>query len=319
MSGPAISVIIPAYNSAETIRRVADSVLAQSFRDFELIIIDDGSTDDTSQILQSYQDKRLRIYTQKNQGPALTRNHGIELARGKYIMFIDSDDYVADGYLEKYYRTITDQNSDLVIGGYQHLKNGKVDFVRQLKPGKFAKYIVVAPYCKIYRKSFIQKHHITFLDTTSSEDVYFSVLLYSKNPKITIIDDTSYYYCYRADSVSNTAHKGFDEKVDILDLMQRINFTDTEDVPLNQYFIIRYIIWYLLYSGKTATADKFYQEYQKYFAWLKNHIPNYSKNPNIRPLGPSGELPNLGVTIFIFMMLHKLHLIRVFAKIYCKG
>jgi len=319
MLNPKISIIIPAYNSAETIRRTVDSVLAQTFQDFELIVIDDGSKDNTCEVLQSYKDKRLRIYHQKNQGPALTRNRGIELARGEYLMFIDSDDYIESGYLEMYYREAIVKKADLVIGGYKHLKNDKVDFIRQLKPGRFAKYIVVGPVCKIYKREFIRKHNITFLDTTSSEDVYFSVLLYSKNPKISIIDDTSYNYYYRADSISNTAHKGFDERVNILDLMERINFKNIDDVELNQYFITRYIIWYLLYSGKAATPEKFYQEYKKYFAWLGKNIPGYDKNPNIRIFGPDGELPRLGLTVYVFMTLHKMHLIKFFAKVYCHG
>ncbi len=316
---PSISIIIPTYNCAQYIHRCIDSILTQSFQDFELIIIDDGSKDDTYKILQRYEDARVRICTQKNQGPAKTRNRGIKMARGEYLMFIDSDDYINPGYLERYYREITSQKADLVIGGYKHLKDGTADFIRQLKPGKFAKYIVVGPVCKIYRKSFIDKHKITFLDTTGSEDVYFSVLLYSKNPQISIIDDTGYNYCYNAESISNTAHKGFNDEVDILDLMQKINFTDIDDVELNQYFILRYIIWYLLYSGKSATADKFYQEYQRYFAWLTQNISYFTKNPNIRMLGPAGELPKLGFTIFMFMTLHRLHLIKLFAKVYCRG
>lgn len=319
MLNPKVSIIIPAYNSASTIGRTVDSVLAQTFSDFELILIDDGSHDKTYSILQGYQDQRLRVYTQTNRGPALTRNRGIELARGEYLMFIDSDDYIGRQYVGKYYQEITSRRADLVIGGYKHLKNNKVDFVRRLKPGRFAKYIVMAPYCKIYRRDFIKRHHITFLDTMSSEDVYFSALLYSKNPKISLIDDTSYYYCYRTDSISNTTHKGFDKKVDILDLMKRINFQDIEDVELNQYFITRYIIWYLLYSGKTASPKKFYQEYQKYFAWLEKNIPNYNKNPNIRIFGPDGELPRLGFIVYVFMMLRRLSLIKVLAKAYCKG
>lgn len=319
MPSPKVSIIIPAYNAEAYVRRCVDSVLAQSFDDFELIIIDDGSKDGTLKILREYGNKRLRVLTQKNQGPALTRNRGIKLARGKYIMFIDCDDYIGPDFLEVYYREICEKKVDLVIGGYKHLRDGKVDFTRKLKPGKFAKYVVVAPYCKLYRKDFVLSHGVTFLDTKSSEDVYFSVLLYSKNPKISIIDDTSYYYCYNSTSISNTDHKGFNSEVDILDLMARINFADIDDVPLNQYFIVRYIIWYLLYSGRNSTPDIFYKEYQKYFAWLDDHIPNYSKNPNIRVFGPSGELPRLGFTVYAFMLLRRMHLIKQFIKIYCKG
>ena len=114
-------------------------------------------------------------------------------------------------------------------------------------------------------------------------------------------------------------HKGFSENVDILSLTDYINFEKVENPELHRYFIIRYIIWYLLYSGKQATKEKFMTEYKKYFLWMEKNIPDYRKNKKISILGPKGEQRSVGFTIFVFMLLHRMHLVGFFASVYCKG
>ena len=91
MDRPLVSVIIPTYNRAKMIRMTIDNVLEQTYRNFELIIVDDGSTDDTQSVLRGYGD-RIRVVTQANAGPAVARNRGVEAAHGEIIAFQDSDD-----------------------------------------------------------------------------------------------------------------------------------------------------------------------------------------------------------------------------------
>src|SRR4051794_36269759 len=92
-ANPLVSVVIPAFNRAFILPEALDSVLAQTFKDFELIVVDDGSTDDTEEVLRPYVERRgVRFLPQANQGPAAARNRGIEAARGKYVAFLDSDD-----------------------------------------------------------------------------------------------------------------------------------------------------------------------------------------------------------------------------------
>jgi glycosyltransferase involved in cell wall biosynthesis len=89
---PVVSVVVPAYNVATTIRQTLDSILHQTFQDIEIIVVDDGATDETPQILKSYKDSRMRVVRQVNRGLAGARNTGIQLSMGKYIAFCDSDD-----------------------------------------------------------------------------------------------------------------------------------------------------------------------------------------------------------------------------------
>ena len=109
MNSPVVCVIIPAYNAAGFIRRAVDSVLAQTFQDFELLVVDDGSTDDTRTVLASYGD-RIRLLTKENGGPAAARNHGLRHAQGRYVAFLDSDDYWLPGKLEHQVRLLDNRH-----------------------------------------------------------------------------------------------------------------------------------------------------------------------------------------------------------------
>lgn len=115
MSTPLISVIIPTCNRAHVIEKAVRSVLEQTFADFELLIIDDGSSDNTQQVLEALQDERIRYVYQENAGACAARNHGIALAQGEYIAFHDSDDLWYPNKLEKQLECINETGSDIVI------------------------------------------------------------------------------------------------------------------------------------------------------------------------------------------------------------
>lgn len=118
---PTISVIVPVYKVEPYLRQCVDSILAQTFTDFELILVDDGSPDSCGMICDTYanQDLRVRVVHQENMGLSAARNAGIGLANGEYLTFIDSDDMVSDAYLEKLYDVIGENNSDIAICGMQ--------------------------------------------------------------------------------------------------------------------------------------------------------------------------------------------------------
>ena len=116
---PKISVIVPIYKTERFLHACIESILAQSFADFELILVNDGSPDNSAQICEYYQkiDSRIRFINKQNGGISSARNAGLDVAKGSYIMFVDSDDYLENGCFERAYTTMISKNMDLYIGG----------------------------------------------------------------------------------------------------------------------------------------------------------------------------------------------------------
>ena len=316
-----ITIVIPVYNSGKYLNRCIDSIINQTINNYEILIIDDGSTDNSLNIINEYINKYnfIRVISQENSGPAVARNNGIKKTNTKYLMFIDSDDYIDNDYIKVHYDNILNTDYDVVMSGFRKTDGNNISFERKLNDKEFSKYIVTGPYSKIYKTSFLLENNIYFLDTNSSEDVYFSLKIINNSANIKTIDYIGYNYFDNINSISNTKHKGFNQDVEIIRLLNELNNMNKNNNKLNDYYIIRYCIWYLLYSGKKATSKEFMFEYNKLFNWLKDNINNYNKNKYIKYNGPEGEIKKIGKIIFIFMFLHKLHCIKVFSLIYCKG
>lgn len=128
-SMPLISVIIPVYNSAEYLRECLNSVFSQTLKDFEIILIDDGSKDDSAQVYNSFGDKRLRIYKQENRGVAFARNYAMNLASGEFIACLDSDDICREDRLEIQYKFIAEHHGYSLVGSYCDVIDAQGSFI----------------------------------------------------------------------------------------------------------------------------------------------------------------------------------------------
>ena len=115
-----ISIIIPVYNAEKTLIKCLDSVQRQTFKDYEVILINDGSSDNSAEICQKYcaRDERFKLVNQENGGPSKARNRGIDEAKSKYIMFVDSDDYIDQDMLDTLFVATEASSADLTICGY---------------------------------------------------------------------------------------------------------------------------------------------------------------------------------------------------------
>ena len=123
-----ISIIVPIYNASQYLRECIESILSQSFRDFELILINDGSTDESLSICKSYerQDDRITVISGANGGVSKARNRGLDAAKGEWITFADADDYFLDDALSTLYERAMQTGTDLVLANAMKLKNGKL-------------------------------------------------------------------------------------------------------------------------------------------------------------------------------------------------
>ena len=138
-----ISVIVPVYNVEPYLRQCIDSILAQNYTDFELILVDDGSSDNCSAICDGYaaKDSRIRVFHQENAGVSAARNAGITAARGEYIAFIDSDDWVVPTYLNRMYMQLIEHNADISVCGMQHFEDDTD--LSDIKPHEKADSVII--------------------------------------------------------------------------------------------------------------------------------------------------------------------------------
>lgn len=311
-----VTIIVPVYNAEKTINKCVASILSQSYRDFELMLINDGSKDNSLKVIKKIKDDRITIIDKENEGVAKTRNFGIRKAKGEYIMFVDNDDFIEKDCLKNFVDNL--DNCDVIMGGYKRVSNKGTIFTQKLADTIWSRYIVMAPWSKLYRKDFLIKNNIEFLDYKIGEDVYFNMQVLTKTAKIKTIPTMDYNWFYNDESVSNTIQKGLNEEVDITILLNNIisldNFFDNE---YNVFYIKRYVIWYLLFSGKESTSKEFMKEYHR--------LNNWKKEKNIKSkigfLSPKlkGEPIKFRMACFVFSVFDKLHMIGLFSKIYCKG
>ena len=231
-----VSVIVPVYNTQDYLNECIDSVLNQSLADFELICIDDGSTDASLEILKDYEkkDNRVQVFSQKNSGLAASRNAGLNVAQGEYVLFLDSDDYLKSDTLEKLYNQAIENNLDLVFfkiinfnnktrkesrSEYFDMKFLK-DMVKdevfnwvQIKPRIFD--ISVTATSKLFKRELIAD--ISFPEGLIFEDNLFFIKVILKANRAYFYDDYFYYRRIRPDSITNSYYSKFSDCIVIYD------------------------------------------------------------------------------------------------------
>ena len=308
-----ISIIVPVYNAGNYISTCIDSILNQTYSNFELILINDGSKDDSLSILKEYEkkDDRVKVIDQKNMGVAKTRNKGIQISNGEYIAFIDNDDEIEEDYLERFMKEIDD--FVVFVGGYKRTTKDKILFEKKMNSSSWTKFENMAPWGKIIKKDFLIKNKIQFFSFPIGEDIIFNLSLYSKTNKIKVIKNYGYHWFFNDDSVSNTRQKEFNDNIILLfDEMKKYDTNEETN-----YFVARYFIWYLLFSGKEASKDRFMIEYKKIKIWLIQN--NYNKVLSIYKIWKNESSFKNKMIISVFLMIHKIHLMPIFSKIYCRG
>ena len=216
---PYFSIIIPVYNVKEYLEKCLESVLSQSFQDFECILIDDGSKDGSAQICDALatQDKRIRVVHKENEGVAIARNTGIRMAAGDFLMFLDSDDTFSLDLLEMSASKLKQTNSDILVFGYQRVKDNGMSIYQSLpeencsitsllNDGYDLSFLL---WNKIYAKKLFDGIDLERLKgITFSEDSILTIDLLSKSDKICFLPIIGYNYLCR----ENSATQGMTER-----------------------------------------------------------------------------------------------------------
>lgn len=221
-----VSIIVPVYNTEKYLRRCIDSILKQSYKWFELILIDDGSTDNCPSICDSYLslDSRVVVKHIKNSGVANARNLGIKISKYEYFMFVDSDDWIEDNMLEEMCKFVN--NSDIVVAGleviYPSFKNEfipkeqtyiSMDLFYNDFTYFYQSTIINCPCAKIYNKKTLSDL-IFDVSIKSGEDFDFNLKYFNRCNLISITDKTKYIYdCTNSSSATKNYHEGAIEEL----------------------------------------------------------------------------------------------------------
>ncbi|GAA2925355.1 glycosyltransferase family 2 protein [Enterococcus raffinosus] len=209
-----ISIIVPVYNVEKYIRKCIDSILNQTFRDFELILVDDGSPDNSGAICDQYakKDSRIRVIHKENGGLSSARNAGIEVAQGKYLGFVDSDDYIAEDMYELLHNNIIKEGADLSICGIYDVYKQKTPKVlpefrkvctkdEMIKMILEAKLVSVHAVNKLYKRDLFKMIRYPVGIITEDAAIIFQVLDQCK--KIIVDTNQKYFYFHRDESISS--------------------------------------------------------------------------------------------------------------------
>lgn len=200
---PKISVLVPVYNTEKYIKKCIDSIKSQTITDWELILVDDGSTDDSGKICDEYakQDEKITVYHKKNEGISATREFAVQHANGTYIQFVDSDDWIDADMLERMYEAAQAKNLDIVgcnfiqeFGDYEipttSIYNSKEDFLRSV----IGNYWGVL-WKLMIRKELFTRYNIHFPNGIDGGEDYFVVVsLLLKSKKVSFVDFYPYHY-----------------------------------------------------------------------------------------------------------------------------
>lgn len=288
---PEISIIVPVYNVENYLVRCIESILAQTFKEFELILVNDGSPDNCGKICDEYaqKDSRIRVIHKSNGGLSDARNSGIEISTGKYIGFVDSDDYIEPDMYEVLYNDIKKCNADIACCAYYIcFKNERIgsptskglkilsveeaiNMLPQISPGAWN---------KLYKKEIFEE--IRYPVGKLNEDVFILMDLLERANKITFNPSAKYYYLQRQNSITK---KGFNSKKwDCIDAWKK-NLIYVKNKYPKQIKVIEYKYFgaYIYILDQLIVSENYRSiaEYEKVNKFIKNNILNIILNSYI--------------------------------------
>lgn len=284
-----ISVIVPCYNMEKFVKRVISSLKKQTYKDIEVILVDDGSRDKTKNIIKKEikNDKRFFYFYKKNGGLSSARNYGLEKAKGKYICFVDSDDYVEKDYVEKLYDSIIKNKSDLAICSFNRIY-GDYTKVNSYKKS-FSSFIKhPAAWNKMYHIDLFKKYNIKYLEGKWYEDLGVTSKILMISNKISIIEKPLYNYIFAANP--NSIMHTYDDRIyQIYDIVEDIeDFAKKNKIYTEQYLNIEFIHIYHILIG-TIYRSSFVKGFnlktiENIINYVYTKYPKWYKNNNIKDL-----------------------------------
>lgn len=307
-----ISIIIPVYNTEKYIKKCIDSIINQTLKEIEIIILNDGSSDACNDIIENYDDSRIVYINKDNEGISITRNKGIELANGEFITFVDSDDYIDITFCEKMYNKAIKDKCDVVICDYYnkddnlYTKKSIYNFNdTKLKDNPaIINEVNLGPCNKIYKSTLITDNNIKFPENIKYEDAPFVVAAISKAIKIGKVNEPLSYFNIHLGSQTTTRDEKIFDIFKIIGLVTKILKKNINEYNTNKLIIetlINYAVQCRYIENKVLRVNFI----NDVFIYLDTHIPNWKISDNFDHL-----------SIMKKLVLKNKNLLKIYCTIY---
>ena len=324
-----ISIIIPIYNGDKYIKYIYNNIMSQTYRPIELILVNDGSTDHSKDLLDNIlktQDSNTLVYVKvlhkENSGIASTRNTGLAEASGKYVMFMDQDDWMETDCVEVLADIAFNHNADIVIGGFNKVNSEKeIEETWRLNPQlSWSKFRITAPWGRIFKKAIIDKENIYFFDTKISEDLYFNILFFSYAKRVEVIQYVGYNWQQNRNSESHCNWSKMSDDRNPLKMLKKLHqqMGNSELIKEDEmtFFFAKYLVWYLLFCSRGATCNQIKKRSEEIFLWLKENYPLFPQYVWKSIIFPKGESFKIRLCVAGVLLMWKLKVLPLFLEVY---
>lgn len=313
MDNVKVSVIVPVYNVEKYLDNCLNSIINQTYHNIEIILVDDESPDRCPALCDFYQanDCRIQVIHQKNKGLPGARNSGLKIATGDWILFVDSDDFLAEDAIEKLIKTIR-QDTDIVLFRKQYCKkynqikksagSGNIisfsdkevlellddAFDPMYRTFKKLKLDVVSAWSKLYRKSFLRDNALFFFEEVKiHEDIPYSIIIYDANPQVIFVDYYIYMYRYNAESITNSFRKKYvDENKILINRLKKLDCHSIDKFIKERMLCDRIMVCTINLLLKCFchpdNKKEYFERKKDFYAWLElDEIKKAIKNIDV--------------------------------------
>lgn len=334
----AISIVMPCYNSEKYIKKTLSSLYGQSMQDYELVAVNDGSTDDTLGSLDAFADKlgrdRVQIITVENGGQSRARNIGLNHATGKYIVFLDSDDFVDVDYLEVLYKAAEENDSEMVLSG-QHKVDlwgntiANISYPVDVHPGYVQRQL--NPHGKLYLRAFLDRHNIRFAEGKLYEDNPFNMMAMFLCKNQVILPYNGHYQVIHTGSTMTQAMDP--NKVPYDAIEQAISYTLAHkdlitDESVFEFMVLSFMTYFLFVAnrkhiyasgriqGRKSSPELLHEICNYCLRIIPKYFPKYYKNRHLGIFRHTYLGLSQRVGVWVFSTLIRTKLLWPFTRIF---
>lgn len=324
-----VSIIIPVYNSEHYVEKCIRSVLDQSYSELDIIVINDGSQDQSGEILENLamEDQRIRLVTQENQGVSFSRNLGVKMAKGQYLTFVDGDDYLGKEYIRELVECAEKNDADMVISGMTLVEEtGSV--LQTIVPGEYIPYEkeewtfrISAAAAHLYRKELWDKYQILFAGGVRGEDMPISLFFSAICGKIATVCQSEYYYVQHPASAMHNFKGLRNYRLPyhaIEETIQKVNAIGIQNSEeYFELFVMRILATCIQLARGAKKKDIL--ELSRYIEHiLHTYFPEYYRNSKAKLIGGADVPFKQRIAVWVMVKAVRWKVTYPFLKVVCK-